>query len=205
MTTISKRLKPISFPAKNYFQTMQRKTQIVLHHTASGTATSAINWWKTRNDGAGTVATAYVIDRAGTIFQLFNAFQWAHHLGVAGKSNLDKNSIGIEIVSWGALVSGDITNGKIKENEVVDYGANAFRGMRYYQCYTTSQIESLSMLLPILSSFAGIPLAYNDNIFSLNQDALSGKSGVYTHVSYRSDKSDCHPQKELIEMLKGLT
>ena len=32
--------------------------------------------------------------------------------------------------------------------------------------------------------------------------ALEVKSGIYTHVSFRKDKSDCHPQKELIEIIK---
>jgi hypothetical protein len=34
--------------------------------------------------------------------------------------------------------------------------------------------------------------------------ALSGTPGVWTHVSYRADKSDCHPQIELINALKEL-
>jgi hypothetical protein len=41
-------------------------------------------------------------------------------------------------------------------------------------------------------------------MWDLNDDALNGKNGIFTHVSYRADKSDMHPQPELVEMLKGL-
>lgn len=199
--SIHKLLRVASFPKQHYFSTMQRKTQIVLHHTAGGSAMSAINWWKTRNDGKGTVATPYVIERNGDIYQLFNAFQWAHHLGVAGKSNLDKQSIGIELVCFGAL---QLQNAQGKE--IIDYGIQGYRGSRYFEKYTNAQMESLSLLLPILSTFAGIPIkkAPYKNLFEVSADALAGKPGLYTHAAYRPDKSDCHPQPELVEMLASL-
>lgn len=40
--------------------------------------------------------------------------------------------------------------------------------------------------------------------FGLNSAALAGKPGVWTHVNFRKDKSDCHPQPQLIEMLISL-
>jgi hypothetical protein len=33
---------------------------------------------------------------------------------------------------------------------------------------------------------------------------LRGDKGIFTHVSYRKDKRDCHPQKELVEILKSI-
>jgi len=44
----------------------------------------------------------------------------------------------------------------------------------------------------------------DENVFSLSKDALSGKPGIFGHCSYRLDKSDIHPQKEMIDMLKSL-
>ena len=41
-------------------------------------------------------------------------------------------------------------------------------------------------------------------MFETNEKALKGYHGVWTHTSYRTDKSDCHPQPELIEMLKNI-
>jgi hypothetical protein len=44
-----------------------------------------------------------------------------------------------------------------------------------------------------------------DTIFDINMDALGGIPGIFTHTSYRTDKSDCHPQKELVDMLCNLS
>ena len=50
-----------------------------------------------------------------------------------------------------------------------------------------------------------IPLGYRgDKIWDVSEEALKGEVGVWTHVSDRPDKSDCHPQPELLEMLKSL-
>lgn len=40
--------------------------------------------------------------------------------------------------------------------------------------------------------------------FDLNNEALNGFPGVWTHVNVRSDKFDCSPQPELIAMIKSL-
>ena len=54
-----------------------------------------------------------------------------------------------------------------------------------------------------------IPFKYDYNeLFgtgTVSIAALSGKKGVYTHNSVRTDKSDVFPQKELIEMLKSIS
>lgn len=202
--SINKLLKPVVFPKQNYMQTMQLKKQIVLHHTAGGTAMSAINWWKKRNNGKGTVATAYVIERDGTIYQLFSAFQWAFHLGVIGKPQLDRESIGIELVCWGGLLESEIGT-KVPESEVVE-GRFDHRGYKYFHRYTDSQIESIRLLLPILSVAATIPIKYSyENLFTYSpMTALKGKPGLYSHVAFREDKNDCHPQLELTSMLSSL-
>lgn len=183
---------------------MQHKIQIVLHHTVSGTAASAIDWWKIRIDGKGTIATPYVIDRDGTIYQLFSPFQWASHLGVLGMSNLDRQSIGIEMVSWGGLKPEDIGT-KVPEKEVVSY-EKPYRGFTHFHSYSDAQLESVSLLLPILSVAAQVPLAYNyDNLFTYSPNtALKNKKGLYSHAAFRKDKSDCHPQPEFIYMLRSL-
>jgi len=43
-------------------------------------------------------------------------------------------------------------------------------------------------------------------MWDVSQRALSGEPGIWTHVSYRQKpgKTDCHPQPELIEMLKTI-
>lgn len=41
-------------------------------------------------------------------------------------------------------------------------------------------------------------------MWSVSNKALKGQNGLYTHNSYRRDKSDVSPQPKLIEMLKSL-
>jgi hypothetical protein len=49
-----------------------------------------------------------------------------------------------------------------------------------------------------------IDLTYQTDMWDISENALSGNNGIYTHVSYRSDKNDMSPQTELITMLKSL-
>ncbi len=50
-----------------------------------------------------------------------------------------------------------------------------------------------------------IPLTYNEDMWDVSDRALAGQDGVWSHTSYRSDKSDIHPQPEMIAMLKALS
>jgi hypothetical protein len=40
--------------------------------------------------------------------------------------------------------------------------------------------------------------------FELNPEALAGYGGLWTHTNYRSDKTDCSPQPELIDLIISL-
>lgn len=207
MTTkdITKLLVQKPLPFKHYYQTMCVKTQLVMHHTGGGTGYSAWSWFKERNNGKGTISVPYIIEPDGSILNLFqNPFQFGYHLGVAGKSNLDKASIPTELVNWGFLKEQEIGK-KVKEGEVIEYPA-LFRGFKYFHRYTDAQIESTYTLLKTLSFVTSIPLIYNyDQFFKVSKKALSGEPGLFSHCSYRADKTDCHPQPELIQMLTAVS
>lgn len=95
-----------NFPETQYICEKTTKTQIVLHHTASGTSVNGdISWWRSNPER---VATAFIIDREGIAHQLFDDEYWAYHLGLKQKvftqarlpyKNIDKLSIGIELDS----------------------------------------------------------------------------------------------------------
>jgi len=201
------------FTEKDYKKVVYDKKQIVLHHTASGDGVNGdINWWL--KDGK-RVGTCILIGRDGTIHQAFSSKYWAYHLGENGDDHVslglryrrnDMESIGIEIDSWGGLKKkGDKwVSWAGKEVDNVQEYPEGFRGYKAFEKYTDAQIESVKQLLVFWNERYNIPLDYDERIWNLNSAALSGKPGVYTHVSYRSDKSDCHPQPELIEMLKNL-
>ena len=217
----------IDFPNNQFFDEVVEKKQIYLHHTVSGNNANAVaNWWKSNPEK---VAVAMIIGKDGTIYQLYESNKWAYHLGLqlpTFQENgvtfqwLDKISIGIEILNWGGLVKDttgkwypagwDSVNKKSiplincgEIQEVQEY-PNGFRGYFGFEKYSSAQIESVRKLLCYWNERYNIPLDYNCDMWDISKKALSGNPVIFTHVSVRKDKSDCHPQQELIEMLKGL-
>lgn len=214
-----KKIIQVDFPDDQYYKKQTNKKQIVLHHTVSGQGVSGdINWWR---QTASRIATHIIVDWEGKIYQCYSSKYWGHHLGVKASNNeiLNKKSIGIEIDSWGGLIRFNKLwypakwNSKLKKfvaninvapiNNVQIY-PEGFRGFYGFEKYTDDQILSVRKLLIYWHKRYGIPIKYNSDMWDINQDALNGKEGVWTHVSYRNDKSDCHPQPELIAMLKSL-
>jgi len=216
-----------NFPKTQYLQEKTTKRQIVLHHTASGPGVDGdIAWW---NKTPERVATHFLIDRDGTVHQLFDEQYWAYHLGLEQKvftqmhvpyRQLDKQSIGIEIDSWGFLqqhTDGKFYPAKWNGQRLVPNTAckpvqyfyeycqqNRWKGNLYYEKYTTAQISALRDLLKELCARHSIPKHYNPDMWVVSKNALSANPGIYAHCSYRNDKSDVHPQPELINMLKQL-
>lgn len=219
------------FPTDQYYKIETEKKQIVLHHLASGKGIKGdLNWWKSTKER---VATPVAISRDGTIHTFFDSKYWAHHLGikikvfdkenikriyktrsngkpyVSNNTDLNKGAIGLELDSWGPLTMKNgkyysWTNTEVPEEDVVFYPTR-YKGHNYYEKYTPEQIESTRLLLIHWKEEYGIDVSYKgDKMFDVCKEALEGEEGVWSHTSYRSDKSDTHPQKELIEMLKTL-
>jgi N-acetyl-anhydromuramyl-L-alanine amidase AmpD len=209
----------VDFPENQYYKEQTTKKVVVLHHTVSGQGVNGdISWWASTPDH---VATAIIVGWDGKIYQLFSSLYWAHHLGTHAANNvvLNQQSIGIEIDSWGALMRTNrlwypakwdenlkqyVPNTIVKPIQNVQIYDNGFKGFYGYEKYTDAQIEAVRELLTYWNEKYGIPLDYHEDMWALNAKALNGDAGVWTHVSYREDKSDCHPQPELIQMLKSL-
>lgn len=206
----------LNFPDDRYLQVEHEKTQIVLHHTVSnGSALDVMNYWKTLPTKVG---VCMIIERDGTINQLFSSKFYAGHLGLTEKHfevqglqyrDLNKTSIAVELISWGGLktVNGKCFNAYGKEvvNESVTILDKEYRGYTAFHSYTKEQIESVRKLLLYWSDKYSIPLTYHENMFEVNKDALTGVKGVWAHTSFRTDKSDLFPQTEMIEMLKQVS
>lgn len=210
----------VSYPldTDQYYKEIHKKDTIYLHHTAGGPRPDwVIDWWN--NDKQGRVATAFVIggktdDYNGKNYQAFEPRYWAHHLGLRKSNNklLNAKSIGIEICNYGGLKKNEkgeyitYVNSKVPASEVCDLGYN-WRGYRYFQKYTERQLEACRNLICELSAQFDIPIpemAITKDWFDINDDALNGTPGIYTHVNVRKDKIDCSPQPGLIDMLNGL-
>lgn len=215
-------------PDNQYVKEVTQKTQLYLHHTAGNNDPySARGWWMSTKEA---VSTSFLIGRQytprkdgkvwkdGDVIQCFSTKYWGWHLGLKAKhlipggqtsSQLNKNSIGIEICNWGYL---KLKDGKfytyagttVHESDVVEL-ATPFRGFKYYERYTDAQIESTRNILIYCNKVWGIDIKYKgDSIFDIDSRALNGENGVWTHCSVRPDKFDIFPQKEMIEMLRSL-
>jgi len=214
----------LDFPEDQYYRGVHEKKQIVLHHTASGRGVNGdFRFWLSTPVR---VSTCVIIDYKGVINQLYSSKYWGHHLGVKqaflkknGISNwreqnriLNKQSVAIEIDAWGGLEYRDgkwyaWPGGFTKEvpaDRVIVYD-EGYRGFFGYERYTDEQIESVRKLLLFWSEKYSIDLTYNEDMWDVSKSALEGSEGVWSHGSFRLDKSDCHPQTQLVTMLKGLT
>jgi N-acetyl-anhydromuramyl-L-alanine amidase AmpD len=217
----------VSLPADQYLTEDSSKNQIYVHHTASSTSPyGVLDWWKTTPERVG---TAFIVGgpttstkwKDGDIIQCFGSAKWAWHLGLKAEhlhvggskaktnTDLNKNSIGIEICNWGQL---SFKNGKflsyaneeVPKEQVVEYDV-AYRGYKFYHKYSAAQLDVVHDLLGFLCDKWNIDKTYQgDRIFDICPDALQGKPGIFSHVSVRPDKFDCHPQVELKQMLQSI-
>lgn len=223
----------IDFPNNQFVFQETQKVGFVLHHSAGwDNARNMFSWWA--RDKAGRVATAYGIEDNGDVFRGFDGFKyWGYAINARSSANLrnpkfpdkyrqmtsaqrkawndslEKKYIQLEICNWGGLVDkgGKIQSwagATIPDSKIIEY-KKKFRGFRYFERYTDQEIESLEKLLKYHNQKHGVPINYNADMWDVSDKALSGFSGIWAHVSFRFDKSDVHPQPELIEMLKGLS
>ena len=214
-----------TMPDGEYVKKKTKKKIIYLHHTAGSHRPDWViaSWGRDRDKNGKPirVATHYVIGRRsnggdptwdGKVFRAYDDSYWAWHLK-AGNSKLDSEAIAIEMCNYGwakKLPTGEFINwvgSEIPASEIVDLGEE-FRDYRYYQKYTNAQIESLRKLLIYLMTKHDIKIEhgiYDWNWFSYDSSYKQpGQEGLRTHVNVRKDKTDCFPQKELIDMLNSL-
>ena len=185
----------LAFPSYKYFKKEYPKIQIVLHHTVSGEGFGGDlrHWIKSKFN----MGTAILVGRRGDIGQAFSSKYWAYHLGVPGSTykklgvpykRWDMTSIGIEIDSYGGLKrnlkeyeSGmkwmTVYGTPIPNDKVIEY-PEGYRGYYAFEKYTDAQIQAVKDLLIFWNERYKIPLAYHENMWECNADALSGVPGV---------------------------
>jgi hypothetical protein len=200
----------LALPADQYFPAGTTKTGICLHHTVGGSAASTVDWWK--RDGQ-MVGVAYIIDRDGTIYQVFDPKAWAYQFGLKWKDpdrlNFEKRFIGIEIASEGGLTEsganlysfGVVSPKTLKpRSEAFDYG-QLYRGFRYFDKYETAQIDSVVQLVDSLLTTYNIERRIPKNYLEYYGQSLKDFRGVLGHVNVRQDKSDPLPDNSFWQRL----
>lgn len=221
--------KKYRLPSGEYYHEAVKKTQIYLHHTVGGSIESTFKWWV---QDPGKIGTAFLVARTGVVYEVFDASLWAHHLGlkIAQNTQCNKQSIGIEICSEGALRSGKELNQmqnttKYDENFLyafdgakklyhlttqadmyVDLG-EVWRGYRYFDAYDIPQLNAVMDLCVHLCDRFDIPkqlIPGDKNRFDIS--LATSFSGILTHANVREDKTDVHlkfPWSRLQEKLRS--
>lgn len=187
----------IRLEEKDYIPVDTPKNLIVLHHTVGGSAKSTIEYWRTDPRRIG---TAYVIERNGEIYEVFDPKHWAFHLGLEGTGGaVDKRSIGIEIASEGALIEREdklycfdkVSDRTLFTQAFFDYGEE-WRDYRFFDAYSPEQITSIIVLINHLCDQFSIPRVTPANHLDAD-DGYRQFAGILGHHHVRPDKSDVHP------------
>lgn len=189
-------------PPEQYVPETKTKNLIVLHFTAGSSARSAFNCWMADKQR---VATAYILDNDGVIYEAFDPSQWAYALGHTSKNlNNEHRAIQIEIANVGPLKrEGDYLNWWPKEfgtrychiSETDKYVQSSFRGHDYYATFPDVQMNALADLCSYLCAGFDIPktippaaqLTLNDTSF------FASYEGIASHQNFRADKFDVGP------------
>jgi len=198
----------------NFGKEIYPKKQIFLHHSA-GSDNGDLMFDSWEKDNRGRVATAIGIIDDGTVIKGYDERFWGGHVG---NLNLNRKSIGVELMAYGFLDEKDgefftaypkpksykhkISNSKVCSLE------KPFKGMKYFEAYTKAQIDSVGKWVLLNSMRFDIPLNYTEAefIFDIKNRPLilNERLGVYTHAAIEPTKTDCFPQPELLAKLKEI-
>jgi N-acetyl-anhydromuramyl-L-alanine amidase AmpD len=200
----------LRLPAEEFFGGPEQKTGIAIHHTVGGSAASTFNWWK--NDSQ-MIGTAYIIERDGTVFEVFDPAAWAWQFGLrwgrATKIRFERRFIGIELASEGGLIESEgtlycfdrISQRTAKRwEEAFDFGED-YRGYRYFDRYEEAQIDALLELVERLCIQFQIKRRVPDGFIDCHGEALTAFEGIIGHAMVRKDKTDPVPDRSLWDRL----
>ena len=192
-------------PPKEFFPEVVEKDLIVLHFTAGQSAQSAFNSWMNNPER---VATAYIADPDGTVYELFDPSYWAFHLGVKGAAGVhDKRSIGIEIVNVGPLKQSASDSNRLdwwpdnwktpwcRLDEAGRYVRAPFRGIDYFASFPGAQVTAVARLTAYLCERFGVPKTIPPRTRRKECDTsyYAPRKGVVAHQNFRADKWDVGP------------
>jgi LysM repeat protein len=200
--------KKFALPPSQYFANEFPKDLIVLHFTAGQSAASAHSAWI---NSPLEVATAYIVDTDGKVYECFDPKHWAYHLGIAGAASAnhkhDKRSIGIEIANVGPLKEDPADPNRLNwwpnnfgtkwctKADTGKYVKASYRGFDYFASYPAVQSSSVAALVDHLCAHFGIPKtlppASKRTVCDLTHFAKF--SGIAAHQNFRPDKSDVGP------------
>lgn len=192
-------------PENKYFHDVIPKDLIVLHFTAGSRVDGAFNSWMQQSINIG---TPYILDKDGTVYEVFDPKYWAYHLGCTGPKaqnhKHDKRSVPIETISMGPLKlkgdtlyswPGNYTQKFCTLSETDKYVKASYRGFDYYEAFTPAQKTALVELVKSISTQFNIPIVLPpaDKLTVFDMDFFDNWKGVASHQNFRPDKFDIGP------------
>jgi N-acetyl-anhydromuramyl-L-alanine amidase AmpD len=166
-----------------------------------------VNAWRATPEH---VATAYIVEANGTIYEVFPPSCWAYHLGVKGGTPLERRSIGIEIANVGPLQPAVNDPAMLtwwpnswKQlychlDETVRYVKRDYRGKSYFAAFPDPQMDAVGRLVRSLCERFGIArrLGAPASLLEYDPARLDSYKGIATHANFRPDKWDIGPAFE---------
>lgn len=214
-------------PKGEYVAESTKKEYLFLHHTAGwNNPYRVVDMWG--SDSRGRIGTQFIIGGInpkngddsydGVVLKCFDDQYYGWHLGSVDRY-MHKHSIGIELCNFGFLTKKGsdyftYANTRVDPKQVVDLGFK-FRGYRYWQRYSDTQIEMLKKLILYVTDLHGIStyLGLQERLqqmspmdaFDYFDEAKFGEvKGILSHTSVRKDKFDIFPQDEICDMILSL-
>ena len=173
--------------------------RICQHYTQGGSVSGAISWWQflAAKPGGDKIGTPYIVDRDGTIYQLWDeATRWAWHLGI-GSRDIDSTTLGIEAINYGPLDNRNCpviapTLGPVPDPIVYP---TPWRGYSRFQRFPDAQMRSIVQLTKHLCEKYDIPYVFPQpaEIYEVNVPKWGQYEGILSHQNFRKDKVDCGP------------
>ena len=191
-----------------YMKESKPKNLIVLHFTAGRNARGAYNTWE---GDSHRIATAYIVDTDGVIYEAFAPNFWAYALGIKGQPDKrnEKRAIQIEIANVGPLVRRDdvlywwppVENGvetyKTRWCHISEghkYVEASFRGRDYYASFPHEQFLAVGNLVKHLCETFEIEKTIPfDRLEDVDLAWFSEFRGIASHQNFRRDKYDIGP------------
>lgn len=223
----------------NYYKGPVHKKWFFLHHTAGWESPyTTTDYWANKPN---TVATEYVLGgqniskgntgHDGKLIQVMPTSSYAWHLTI-GNNSLHRDSIGLEICSFGGLTKGGYYKNKIwtplkamsyytytghevSPDQIVDIGWE-YRGFQYFHKISDAQLKEIEFLINYLQEKHNIDMKkglqkmilskgvqYAFNYCNATEIQTKG-GGLYTHGNVYPYKNDIFPQQELVDLILSI-
>lgn len=78
-----------------------------------------------------------------------------------------------------------------------------YHGCQHYEYVSDKQLATLKTVLQQWLSEMGMSYPYDNQLGLVCPRAVAGKSGIYFASSFDKSRSDIHPQKEIIDIIKA--